>query len=341
MSFSSRVIAWQQRYGRHGLPWQGGDAYRVWVSEIMLQQTQVAAVIPYYQRFMARFPAPAVLAAAHEDEVLAHWSGLGYYTRARNLHRAAQQIVAQYGGAFPDDFDAILALPGIGRSTAAAISAFAFGQRRAILDGNVKRVLARHQAIAGWPGDKRVESQLWQAAEALLPPSGVEAYTQGLMDLGALVCTRSKPRCGICPVAEDCRARLEDRVAAFPAPRPRKTLPERETVFLLLQSEQGIVLEKRPAQGIWGGLWSLPEFAAEAEALQASAAAGLQLISHERLPGFSHTFTHFRLHLAPLHGRVQSAGNALPVGWRWFSVQAALEAGIPAPVRRILEGLPT
>ena len=241
--FHRRLLHWFRHHGRHDLPWQSPrDAYRVWVSEIMLQQTQVATVIPYFERFMARFPDLASLASADLDQVLHLWTGLGYYARARNLHRAAGVIVAEHGGRFPTDFEAVLALPGIGRSTAGAILAQACDQRHAILDGNVRRVLARHRAIEGWPGQKAVENTLWALAEELTPAEDVADYTQAIMDLGATVCTRSQPRCAACPLAEDCQARAAGRQADFPGRRPRKALPERHTRMLLLRDAEGQVL---------------------------------------------------------------------------------------------------
>jgi A/G-specific adenine glycosylase len=266
-SFASRIVNWQQRHGRHSLPWQATrDPYRIWLSEIMLQQTQVATVIPYFERFVARFPDLPALAAAHEDDVLALWSGLGYYSRARNLHAAARAIMAGHGGTFPAVPAAIAQLPGIGRSTAAAIAALAFGQPCAILDGNVKRVLTRHGGIAGWPGDKKTETALWTLAESLLPRTAVESYTQGMMDLGALVCTRSQPACSACPVKVDCIAHTQGRTQELPTPRPQKVLPEKQVQMLLLLDRGELMLEKRPSRGIWGGLWSLPELAPGADA---------------------------------------------------------------------------
>jgi A/G-specific adenine glycosylase len=257
-SFAARLIAWQRTHGRRDLPWQGTrDPYRIWLSEVMLQQTQVATVIPYYQRFLAALPDVASLAAAPTERVLELWSGLGYYRRAHLLHRAAVTLVAEHGGEFPGDAAAVARLPGIGRSTAAAIAAFAFGARGAILDGNVQRVLARHAAIAGFPGQAEVKRALWRRAEALLPRSGIEIYTQALMDLGATVCLRTAPRCAACPVAGDCVARRENRIAELPTPRPRKTLPQRALTVLLLERQGEVLLEKRPATGVWAGLWSL------------------------------------------------------------------------------------
>ncbi len=341
MSFSAKLTDWQRRHGRHHLPWQASrDPYRIWVSEIMLQQTQVATVIPYYERFMARFPDVAALAAASEEEVLTCWAGLGYYARGRNLHRAARRIMERHGGIFPRSFDDIVGLPGIGRSTAAAIGAFAYGERRAILDGNVRRVLARVFAVDGWPGDKTVESRLWRLSESLLPETGIETYTQALMDLGATICTRGKPRCAQCPLAADCLALRENRTASLPAPRPRKALPERSATLMVIRHGRDVLLVRRPAPGIWGGLWSLPE--AEGD----SAAACLRLTgqvpaSIEELQGFTHTFTHFRLSILPLllslDGRVSAASEP---GTVWMDHADALGAAIPKPVKAILEKLP-
>lgn len=337
--FAASLIRWQKANGRHDLPWQGGrDPYAIWLSEIMLQQTQVSSVIPYYQRFLASFPDIAALAAASQEEVLAHWSGLGYYSRARNLHRAAQCLVERHGGIFPAEFEQILALPGVGRSTAAAISAFAFGLRHTILDGNVKRVLARYFAVEGHPGAKGVEALLWQHAEALLPRQGIEAYTQGLMDLGATVCTRTRPRCEACPVGRDCLARSQGRQNELPSPRPRKALPEKETAMLLFLCKGEIYLEKRPPTGIWAGMWSFPEIALAEDPRQASLARfGFETGLLEALPVMQHTFTHFRLHIRPqcleVHGVQPRARQA---GGVWLGISDALGAAIPAPVRKLL-----
>ena len=258
--FSSRLIAWQKIHGRHDLPWQNTqDPYAIWVSEIMLQQTQVAAVIAYYARFMARFPNIATLAQASQEEVLQHWSGLGYYSRARNLHNAAQTIMDEFDGQFPEDFEKIQTLSGIGRSTAAAIASFAFQQNQTILDGNVKRVLARHFLIEGWTGSPKIEKALWALAETLVPDQEMIAYTQGLMDLGATICTRSKPKCELCPLNVHCMALAKNQTKALPTPKPRKAIPQKQTTMLLLLNGNEVMLEKRPPNGIWGGLWSLPE----------------------------------------------------------------------------------
>ncbi|TAJ80422.1 MAG: A/G-specific adenine glycosylase [Gallionellaceae bacterium] len=336
-SFASQLISWQRTHGRHGLPWQGADAYRVWLSEVMLQQTQVATVIPYYRRFVASFPNIAALAAATEEQVLAHWSGLGYYARGRNLHKAACIIVERFNGEFPRRFEDIVELPGIGRSTAAAICALAYHERRAILDGNVKRVLARYCGIAGWAGEKKVEEKLWQQAEALLPRSDVAIYTQALMDMGATVCTRSRPRCAICPVQAGCIALRTERTAELPAPRPRKAVPEKYATFLLLMHGNDILLERRPGSGIWGGLWCPPQFDDEAAAKDWFMRNGMDAGEGIRLETFAHTFTHFKLHITPL--KIQLAHKPLRVaqpGSVWLDVEEAIQAAIPTPVRAIL-----
>ena len=339
--FATRVIAWQHRAGRHDLPWQVRDAYRIWLSEIMLQQTQVSAVIPFFLRFVERFPGVAALAAAHEDEVLALWSGLGYYARARNLHRAARLILERHAGAFPRTFEEIVALPGIGRSTAGAIAVFAFGARHAILDGNVKRVLARYVGVEGFPGERKVENQLWAQAEFLLPETNVAAYTQGLMDLGATVCTRRRPACGACPLREDCVAALENRTLALPSPRPRKALPERATVMLILRRGREVLLEKRAASGIWGGLWSFPEISEIDEAGRVSQQRFGAVVSTDgALPDVRHGFTHFALTITPAMFRVEYLeGRAQQPGHIWLTPEDAMGAAVPAPVREILRRL--
>ncbi|MDD5388210.1 MAG: A/G-specific adenine glycosylase [Gallionellaceae bacterium] len=336
--FALRLIAWQQSHGRHDLPWQGTiDPYRIWLSEIMLQQTQVETVIPYYGRFLATFPDIATLAAAPDDNVMAHWAGLGYYSRARNLHAAARRIAAEHGGRFPQQLDAILDLPGIGRSTAAAIAAFAFGQRGAILDGNVKRVLARVFGIDGWPGEKAVETRLWALAETLLPEADIRAYTQGLMDLGATLCTRAHPRCEACPFSDDCLANRQGRHGELPGARPKKSIPEKATAMLILLHGGEILLEKRPAPGIWGGLWSLPECPADADPARAAASLGYHTESAGRCPALIHTFTHFRLHIQPWLLPVERPLVAEEPGRLWLALDDLEGAALPTPVRRILE----
>lgn len=350
-SFATALISWQREHGRHGLPWQGGSAYRVWLSEIMLQQTQVVTVIPYYQRFIASFPTISSLAAASEEQVLSHWSGLGYYARGRNLHRAAQIIVSLHEGEFPQQYEQILALPGIGRSTAAAICAQAYQQRYAILDGNVKRVLARYCGISGSPSIKSVENKLWQQAEVLLPHDDIEHYTQALMDMGALLCTRNKPQCGSCPVQGHCIAFLDGRIGELPTPRPRKTLPEKQATLVLLMHGNDILLEKRAPQGIWGGLWCLPQFDNEATASIWCKQQGLNHLTppfqsdlpvhskkHFKTPRpFTHTFTHFKLHITPKVLHVASKPPHTQSTHIWLDVDAALSAAIPTPLRKLLK----
>jgi A/G-specific adenine glycosylase len=337
-NFALRLIRWQKQHGRHDLPWQSANVYHVWLSEIMLQQTQVATVIPYYLRFVASFPTIAVLAAATEEQVLAHWSGLGYYARGRNMHNAAQIIIERYGGEFPRQFEKILELPGIGRSTAAAICALAYKERRAILDGNVKRVLARYCGISGSSSEKAVEARLWQRAEALLPQHDIASYIQAQMDMGAMLCTRSKPKCGACPVNSDCVAFQSGRVDELPAPRLRKAVPERNTMFLLLMHGNDILLEKRLGSGIWGGLWSLPQFENEDAAKKWYLQSGMHANSGERLATFTHTFTHFKLHITPLKIELaRKPFRAEQSGRVWLNVEEALRAAIPTPVRKILK----
>ena len=344
--FSDEVIRWQKRHGRHALPWQNTrDAYRIWLSEIMLQQTQVSAVIPYYQRFLQRFPDVFSLAEANAEEVMAHWSGLGYYSRARNLHRCAQRVVTEHGGKFPSDPLLLADLPGIGRSTAAAIAAFAYGARAAILDGNVKRVFCRAFGIDGFPGAKPVEDQLWRRATALLPERDIEAYTQGLMDLGATLCTRSNPACASCPLAKRCMALADDRVRELPVRKPKKAVPEKYCSMLIVIEGNQVLLEQRPDSGIWGGLLSLPEMgrlsvdatdsfeAALAHAVAPFGESG----SCESLPSFTHVFTHFKLHITPyrvrLARRLHMAGQTNHV---WYEADKLADAPLPAPVKKLL-----
>ncbi len=341
VSFADRIIIWQRAHGRHDLPWQRTrDPYAIWLSEIMLQQTQVATVIPYYLRFRERFPDIASLAQADENEVLRLWSGLGYYSRARNLHQAAQLIVARHGGRFPSALTEIEALPGIGRSTAAAIAGFAFGARAAILDGNVKRVLARHFAVEGYPGERAVEQRLWALAESLLPEAELEAYIQGLMDLGASVCTIRRPGCERCPVQETCGAFAANRVRAPPTPRPRRTLPMRQTAMVVFRHAGEVLLQKRPATGVWPGLWCFPEVADEAEIRQVAARRyGCEVAGVERLGVLRHSFTHFHLHITPLLVHVRPMPHAALPGLVWLSIEEAMDAALPTPARRILRGL--
>ncbi len=340
--FSARVLEWFARHGRNDLPWQVNPTpYRVWVSEIMLQQTQVATVIPYYERFMARFADVQALAGAEQDQVLHHWSGLGYYARARNLQTAAQIIRDQHAGRFPEDLEALLALPGIGRSTAGAILALAAGQRHPILDGNVKRVLARFHALAGWPGQAAVQKVLWTLTEQYTPTTQVAAYTQAMMDLGATVCTRASPACGVCPLQADCKARASGCQADYPSPRPRRQLPLRKTRMLLLRNAAGeVLLEKRPPAGIWGGLWSFPELAPD-EALEAGCVERLgcrvRLVDEWR--AIKHTFSHFQLQITPVLAIADERPVAVMEGRErlWYNPDSRDELGLAAPVERLLQ----
>jgi A/G-specific adenine glycosylase len=340
-AFARAIIRWQRRHGRQSLPWQGTrDPYAIWLAEIMLQQTQVAAVVPYYLRFRGRLPDIASLAAADEDEVLRLWSGLGYYSRARNLHRAAGIVVERHGGEFPRALREIEALPGIGRSTAAAIAGFAFGARAAILDGNVKRVLARHFVVEGFPGAPAVERKLWQLAEALVPPRDNAAYIQGLMDLGATLCTARKPQCARCPVRTTCGAYAANRVADLPAPRPRRRVPTRRTTMLVLRRGGEVLLEKRPALGVWGGLWSFPEVGHGDDPVAAARRYGCEVASLMRLGGLRHGFTHFTLEIRPLLATVRHLRpRAAQPGVLWLPIEEALGAAVPVPVRKLLRAL--
>ena len=330
--FARKLVQWQRRHGRHGLPWQGTrDPYRIWLSEIMLQQTQVAAVIPYYERFLARFPDMAALAAASEDEVLRLWSGLGYYARGRNLLRAARQVVSD--ASFPDTSETIQALPGVGPSTAAAIAVFAFGRRAAILDGNVKRVLARCFGVEG-------EKAQWKLAQGLLPPRGIKIYTQALMDLGATLCTPAKPACERCPVAADCVALREDRTAQLPAPRKRQPLPTRCATWLVLLHRDSVLLERRPGCGIWGGLWAFPELDSRTVKAFCSKVLGCEVKRPQRMPVLEHGFTHFLLKVRPIRCDVRRIlPRAEAPGRLWLNTREAAQAAVPTPVRKLLLGL--
>jgi A/G-specific adenine glycosylase len=340
-SFAARLVAWQPEHGRNGLPWQHTrEPYLIWLSEVMLQQTQVATALPYYERFVASFPDVRALASATIDRVLEHWAGLGYYRRAHHLHAAAKAIVEQHGGVFPRDVAAIAALPGIGRSTAAAIAAFAFGAREAILDGNVKRVLARHRGIEGFPGTPSVQRKLWAAADSLLPDTDIERYTQGLMDLGATVCTRT-PACLVCPVAADCVARIAGRIADLPAPRPARPHPQRAVRVLVLERSGEILFERRPPTGVWSGLWSLPETPLDDDVCSVVRERfGADAIPGAALAPITHGFTHFTLTLHPQRLAVSGwPPRAEAPGRVWLTRADALTAALPAPIKRLVRSL--
>lgn len=343
-AFSRRLIDWYQQHGRKDLPWQHTrDPYRVWVSEIMLQQTQVATVTPYFERFISRFPTIRDLAAAPIDDVLGLWSGLGYYARARNLHRAACEICNHHDGRLPDSIDTLMSLPGIGRSTAGAILALATGKRHPILDGNVRRVLARYHAVEGWPGSTAVQKNLWAHAETHTPTKRVSEYTQAIMDLGAMVCTRKRPRCADCPLQENCAAHLQGRTDELPTPKPRRDIPTRTTVFAILRNDAAeILLERRAPSGIWGGLWSFPECSQQSELTDwCHRTFGLHVDNVQALEPLLHTFTHFRLNIQPLLVQV-SDPNSARIAERnalWYNCAQAQQLGVAAPVRTLLEKL--
>ncbi|GGW83965.1 A/G-specific adenine glycosylase [Alteromonas halophila] len=340
-SFATRVLEWFDAHGRKHLPWQQAvTSYKVWVSEIMLQQTQVSTVIPYFERFMTSFPSVSALAAASQDEVLHHWTGLGYYARARNLHKAARLIEEQHNGEFPSTLDEVMALPGIGRSTAGAILSLAQQQRHAILDGNVKRVLARHQAIGGWPGQKKVENALWALAEARTPETRCAQYTQAMMDLGAMVCTRSKPDCDHCPVQRDCLAYAQGTQQEYPGKKPKKTLPVRSTQLVIPFFQRSVYLEQRPSAGLWGGLYGFIEAQSEDEAMQVIRRRQLGAAAQwQPLPGFRHTFSHFHLDIQPvlamLDGEPKSQVSESGAGW--FNIDSDIEVGMAAPTKKIIQ----
>ncbi len=339
---AAALLPWFQRHGRHDLPWQqDANPYRVWVSEIMLQQTQVTTVIPYFRRFVKRCPDTRALAEAPLDRVLHLWTGLGYYARARNLHRAAAIIVQDYGGCLPADSDCLTALPGIGRSTAGAILALGHGRRAAILDGNVKRVLARYYGIHGWPGHREVEKRLWELAEQETPQQDIAAYTQAIMDLGATVCTRAAPRCADCPLATGCYARRHNEQQQLPTARSRRVLPVRSAVFALLENEQGeILLQQRPPSGVWGGLWSLPEYSSQAELADWIERRALLLSDTlTPLPQIRHSFSHFHLDITPVRGVIRERADTIRDNdtCLWYSPVQAAEVGLPAPVQALLK----
>lgn len=341
-AFNQRVLIWFDQYGRKDLPWQQNPTpYRVWISEIMLQQTQVVTVIPYYQKFMQRFSSLKKLASADIDEVLQYWQGLGYYARARNLHKTAMLIGEQYKGRFPRQLDLVLNLPGIGRSTAGAILSLSSGQKHAILDGNVKRVLARHNAIREWTGNNKVLELLWDISEQHTPEARTRDYNQAMMDLGATLCTRSKPRCNDCPLQDDCQALAENCVSQLPVPKPKRELPVRETLMLVIQKEEHVLLEKRPPSGIWGGLWSLPECSAEAEIQHFCEKQGLGIKQQQFLHPWHHTFSHYRLNVKPVsiqadmvHDHISESGR-----FEWVNLAKPGKRGLAASVQKVKKTL--
>ncbi len=345
--FAQRLLDWFALHGRHTLPWQTDPTpYRVWVSEVMLQQTQVATVIPYYERFMARFPDVRSLASAPLDEVLHLWTGLGYYARARNLHACSQGLVARNGGEFPEELETVMELPGIGRSTAGAILAISRGQRHPILDGNVRRVMARVFGVAGDPASKAVVGALWTHSDDCTPSHHVAEYTQAIMDLGAMVCTRSRPACTVCPLNERCVAAREGRQAELPGKKRKRVRPAREATLLIAQTAgQGgslVFLERRPALGLWGGLWSPPQFNSSQDAFEWCLKEFGDIAQSRMLAPIDHAFTHFDLRLIPLQvfctpsGKVDEGHDRL-----WYQLDAPPRIGLPQPVAQLLERLRT
>ena len=340
--FAGRLLRWFDEHGRKDLPWQHPkEAYRIWVSEVMLQQTQVQTVIPYFERFMARFPDAVTLADAAQDDVLQHWSGLGYYARARNLHRAAQVIRDNFAGEFPRTLEAVMELPGVGRSTAGAILCLAFDQRHAILDGNAKRVLARHRAVDGWPGRTSVAKQLWNIAEQYTPAENTAAYTQAIMDLGATLCTRSKPACERCPVATDCLAHKKVSVTLFPGRKPKKAKPLRATTMVIARHDGQVYLERRPEAGIWGGLWSLPELDDDAVDKWCRERLQSQADDMESWQPVRHSFSHYDLDIQPIVVRVASPLSKVADSddVAWHRIGDEFPGGVAAPVHKLIEQL--
>lgn len=339
--FAPAVLDWYQQYGRKTLPWQiEKTPYKVWLSEVMLQQTQVATVIPYFQRFMARFADVSALAAAPLDEVLHLWTGLGYYARARNLHKAAQTIVAQHQGNFPTTFDEVAALPGVGRSTAGAILSLSLGQHFPILDGNVKRVLARCYAIDGWPGEKKVENRLWTISEEVTPAKGVEQFNQAMMDLGAMVCTRSRPKCELCPLRGGCIAYANLTWPNYPGKKPKKTLPEKTAWLLMMQHGDRVWLEQRPPVGLWGGLFCFPQYSSEDLLIAEAKKYGVTRKAMQQLVSFRHTFSHFHLDIVPMWINIDEAAGCMDeVPGLWYNLAQPPSVGLAAPVERLLTQL--
>ena len=355
--FAQAVLTWYDKFGRKHLPWQQNKTlYGVWLSEVMLQQTQVATVIPYFERFVKTFPNLTALADAPLDEVLHLWTGLGYYARARNLHKAAQVMRDQYSGKFPTEFEQVLALPGVGRSTAGAILSSCLNAPYAILDGNVKRVLSRYCAVNGWPGEKKTEDRLWQLTGEVTPNAQVADFNQAMMDLGAMVCTRSKPKCSLCPLQSNCRANAEQNWQAYPGKKPKKALPERESYFLLLEKDGKVALEQRENAGLWGGLYCFPQFADKQELLAYLASNGIQ--QYQEWAAFRHTFSHFHLDIYPIYARFDDQTNPEDVDrsdWKkvaekqnqyqsallsavkyWYDPQNPEPIGLATPVKNLL-----
>ncbi len=339
--FSQAVLNWFDEHGRHDLPWQKNKTpYRVWVSEIMLQQTQVTTVIPYYQKFMKSFPNVKALAAAPVDEVLHHWTGLGYYARARNLHKCAQMVMNEHAGRFPKNLEQLIALPGIGRSTAGAIGSISMGLASSILDGNVKRVLARFHAIEGWPGAKKVMDDMWLVAERYTPNERTADYTQAMMDLGATLCSRSKPKCEICPLVAQCEAYQLNRVKDFPFSKPKKDKPIKSTRMIMIEHEGEVLLRQQPSTGLWGGLWIFPQQDLQDDVLAHPQLQNCQVKHVQASDAFRHTFSHYHLDIHPvrvsLKAKIDQVGEASIL---WYNLKQPASVGLAAPVKKLLEAL--
>jgi len=342
--FGQQVVSWYHKQGRKHLPWQQDKTpYRVWISEIMLQQTQVATVIPYYLRFMESFPTITDLANAEEDTVLHHWTGLGYYARARNLHKSAKIMKNDYQGEFPTDIEQVIALPGIGRSTAGAILSLSLKQYHPILDGNVKRVLARSYLVEGYNGLSKFDKALWQLSETLTPSIETDCFNQAMMDLGATVCTRSKPSCELCPVEPSCLAKAGEQQMNFPQKKPKKKIPEKKTIMVIPRIQDNhkdqVLMEKRPPTGIWGGLWCFHEVNELSELDNLMTALSLKAISKQNLPEFRHTFSHFHLDITPVVVDCQPCDTGKinePNQQKWYDLKQGLSVGLAASTKKLL-----
>lgn len=336
--FSTAILDWYNQFGRKDLPWQKEKtAYHVWLSEVMLQQTQVATVIPYFENFIATFPTIADLARASIDQVLHIWTGLGYYTRAHNLHKAAKQIMSDYNGHFPTEFEQALSLPGIGKSTAGAILSLSQNQHFAILDGNVRRVLSRHFAVPGWPGLKTVEDKLWQLSKSVIPKKHVAQFNQAMMDMGAMICVRSKPKCPVCPIISTCQAYRDKTIENYPGKRTKVPLPEKNSYFLMIQYQQSIWLEKRPTGGIWSGLYCFPQFSTQHELEQFTQQKNIIINDSQTLASFRHTFSHFHLNIIPIHGLLGVIKHSLcEKNGCWYNLQSSQQIGLASPVKKLL-----
>ncbi|MFP3013785.1 MAG: A/G-specific adenine glycosylase [Arsenophonus sp. NC-QC1-MAG3] len=339
LQFSHAVLNWYHRYGRKTLPWQREKSpYHVWLSEVMLQQTQVVTVIPYFEKFISHFPDITSLANAKQDEILHLWTGLGYYARARNLHKAAQQIVAKYNGYFPNKFDQVISFPGIGRSTAGAILSLSKNQHFPILDGNVKRVLTRYYGIKDWPGKKKVEDQLWDISTLLTPANDAQYFNQGMMDLGTMICSRSKPKCKFCPLQKGCHAFISHSWQNFPAKKPKQLIPTKCGWFLILQYENSILLKKCPPSGIWGGLYIFPQFDTIDSLNEWLNNSGIVYNKIEQLITFRHAFSHFYLYVIPIYITInQFSACVNETTGLWYNLQQDIKIGLPAPVKNLLK----